>query len=153
MLVLSRKESQSILLQFPGIMGEDQTYRVPPTTVRVTVTQLQGNRVSLGVSAPDHVQIWREEIFTGQSNSVDNQSRENQELRRKNRELEELSSSQDRVLDKLHKEWKLVQEEKRQLRQRLDDQHQKVAELRTMLHRQAECISGLTKQQPDKLPE
>ena len=47
MLVLSRKIGQEI------IVGDN---------VRITVTKVSGNRVTLGVEAPDHVRILRGEL-------------------------------------------------------------------------------------------
>ncbi|MFN0055890.1 MAG: carbon storage regulator [Planctomycetales bacterium] len=48
MLVLARKTSESIW------MGDD---------VRITVVQIQGGRVRLGIEAPPHVRIRREEVL------------------------------------------------------------------------------------------
>ncbi len=47
MLVLSRKIGQEI------VVGD---------SVRITVTKVSGNRVTLGVDAPDHVRILRGEL-------------------------------------------------------------------------------------------
>ncbi len=47
MLVLSRKVGQEILI------GDN---------VRITVTKVSGNRVTLGIEAPDHVRILRGEL-------------------------------------------------------------------------------------------
>ena len=47
MLVLSRKVGQEI------IIGDN---------VRITVTKVSGNRVTLGIEAPDHVRILRGEL-------------------------------------------------------------------------------------------
>ena len=47
MLVLSRKVGQEI------IVGD---------SVRITITKVSGNRVTLGVDAPDHVRILRGEL-------------------------------------------------------------------------------------------
>lgn len=47
MLVLSRKVGQEILV------GDN---------VRITVTKVSGNRVTLGIEAPDHVRILRGEL-------------------------------------------------------------------------------------------
>jgi len=47
MLVLSRKVGQEILI------GEN---------VRITVTKVSGNRVTLGIEAPNHVRILRGEL-------------------------------------------------------------------------------------------
>ena len=47
MLVLSRKTGQEI------VVGD---------SVRITITKVSGNRVTLGVDAPDHVRILRGEL-------------------------------------------------------------------------------------------
>ena len=47
MLVLSRKVGQEI------VIGDN---------VRITVTKVSGNRVTLGIQAPDHVRILRGEL-------------------------------------------------------------------------------------------
>lgn len=47
MLVLSRKVGESILID---------------NCIRVTVTEVDRNRVRLGITAPPHVQITREEL-------------------------------------------------------------------------------------------
>ncbi len=47
MLILTRKIGQEI------VVGE---------SVRITVTKVSGNRVTLGVDAPDHVRILRGEL-------------------------------------------------------------------------------------------
>ena len=47
MLVLSRKQKQSILI------GDD---------IQITVVQVKGNRVRLAIEAPKHVPIHRDEI-------------------------------------------------------------------------------------------
>ena len=47
MLVLSRKVGQEILI------GDN---------VRITITKVSGNRVTLGIEAPDHVRILRGEL-------------------------------------------------------------------------------------------
>ena len=47
MLVLSRKAGQQVLI------GDN---------IRITVTRMSGNRVLLGVDAPDHVHIVRAEL-------------------------------------------------------------------------------------------
>ena len=50
MLVLSRKENESIYI------GED---------IRITVVRILGDKVRLGLEAPDDVIIARKEIFQG----------------------------------------------------------------------------------------
>ena len=47
MLVLSRKKRESLLI------GDN---------VRITVNKIEGNRVTLGIEAPDHVRILRSEL-------------------------------------------------------------------------------------------
>lgn len=47
MLVLSRKVGQEI------VIGDN---------VRITITKISGNRVTLGIEAPDHVRILRGEL-------------------------------------------------------------------------------------------
>jgi carbon storage regulator len=49
MLVLSRKKNESL------VIGDD---------VIVTVTDIGGNRVRLGITAPTNVSVHREEIYT-----------------------------------------------------------------------------------------
>lgn len=48
MLVLSRERDQSILI------GDD---------VKVTVVDVRGDKVRLGIEAPDHVSVHREEVY------------------------------------------------------------------------------------------
>ncbi len=48
MLVLSRRKDESI------VIGEN---------VEVTVTNLSGNKVSLGVTAPKHIPVYRREVY------------------------------------------------------------------------------------------
>lgn len=48
MLVLTRKEGQSI------IIGAD---------IIVTVTQIRGKKVRIGITAPAHIQVWRKELI------------------------------------------------------------------------------------------
>ena len=49
MLVLARKEGESI------IVGDD---------IRITITKVRGDKVAVGVRAPGHLGIHREEIYT-----------------------------------------------------------------------------------------
>ena len=49
MLVLARKEGESI------IVGDD---------IRITITRVRGDKVAVGVRAPKHLGIVREEIYT-----------------------------------------------------------------------------------------
>ena len=48
MLVLSRKSNEEIVIG---------------SNIRVKVLEISGNRVRLGISAPNHVPVLREEIF------------------------------------------------------------------------------------------
>jgi len=50
MLVLSRYQGEAIVIQIGG------------ERVRIAISQVQGNRVRLGIEAPKSVQINREEI-------------------------------------------------------------------------------------------
>lgn len=50
MLVLSRKRGEQIV--------------VPGLNVAITVVAIEGNRVRLGIAAPDHVDVYREEIWS-----------------------------------------------------------------------------------------
>lgn len=47
MLVLSRSEGERL------VIGGD---------VIVTIKQVRGKRVQVGIEAPDHVRVWREEV-------------------------------------------------------------------------------------------
>ena len=49
MLVLARKESESIRV------GDD---------IRITITKVRGDKVAVGIDAPGHLGIHREEIYT-----------------------------------------------------------------------------------------
>ena len=49
MLVLSRKPGERIVL--------------PACEVVITITAINNNRVCVGISAPDHVEIHREEVW------------------------------------------------------------------------------------------
>ncbi len=49
MLVLTRKESEKIL--------------IPECDLVLTVVSIKGNQVRLGISAPDHLTIFREEVW------------------------------------------------------------------------------------------
>ena len=48
MLVLSRKEGESIVIQGPII---------------ITVLKIQAHRVRIGIDAPEHMDVYRGEIF------------------------------------------------------------------------------------------
>jgi carbon storage regulator len=49
MLVLSRKIGEKVV--------------VPSCGLSVTVLAVRGNRVRLGIAAPDHIQVFREELW------------------------------------------------------------------------------------------
>ena len=49
MLVLSRKQGETIQI-------DDQ--------IRVTVVRVKGNRVKIGIEAPDNVAVWRGELYS-----------------------------------------------------------------------------------------
>ena len=48
MLVLSRKKKETLLI------GED---------IKVTIIGIEGDKVKLGIEAPEHIHIYREEIY------------------------------------------------------------------------------------------
>jgi carbon storage regulator len=48
MLILTRKASESILI------GDD---------IEIKLLSVKGNQARVGINAPDHVDIWREEIY------------------------------------------------------------------------------------------
>lgn len=48
MLVLSRKSNEEIVIG---------------SSVRVKILEINGNRVRIGISAPNHVPVMREEVF------------------------------------------------------------------------------------------
>ena len=50
MLVLTRRVSESV------VIGKEKT-------VRVRVISVQGNQVKIGIDAPKHIPIHREEVF------------------------------------------------------------------------------------------
>lgn len=52
MLILGRKENESVVLRLPD--GE---------TVIITLTQLGGSQIRLGIEAPSEVGIYRKELF------------------------------------------------------------------------------------------
>lgn len=59
MLVLSRKSNEEIVIG---------------GSVRVKVLEISGNRVRLGISAPDHIPVTREEIFLRMTNGANKAS-------------------------------------------------------------------------------
>ena len=56
MLVLSRKVNESIIID---------------GTIRVSIVALKGNGVRLGIDAPPHVQVLREEVLIRQEQQED----------------------------------------------------------------------------------
>lgn len=56
MLVLSRKENERIQI------GEE---------IFVTIAQIKGNRVSVGIDAPSHIRIRRGELPTGSTKRIE----------------------------------------------------------------------------------
>lgn len=56
MLVLSRKRGETIV--------------VPGLDVAITVVAIEGNRVRLGIAAPDRVGVYREEIWSRIGNAA-----------------------------------------------------------------------------------
>lgn len=57
MLVLSRKRDDSVIIESPpGGIPEG-------TRIRVTVTDIRGDKVRLGFEAPKEVPVHREEVF------------------------------------------------------------------------------------------
>ncbi|MHC4636218.1 MAG: carbon storage regulator CsrA [Planctomycetota bacterium] len=57
MLVLTRKKDESI------IIGDN---------IEITVTEVSGNRVRLGINAPKEIIVHRKEIYDQRKNSVNN---------------------------------------------------------------------------------
>lgn len=53
MLVLSRQRDESIII----LVGE------PPIEIEVTVVDIRGDKVRLGINAPNHITIHRKEIW------------------------------------------------------------------------------------------
>lgn len=54
MLVLSRKKGESIMI------GDD---------IELVVVEIKGDQVRLGVKAPKHIEVYRNEVFTAISES------------------------------------------------------------------------------------
>jgi carbon storage regulator len=49
MLLLSRKKNESILIN-----GEE---------IEITIVDIRGNNVCLGITAPPHIPVWRKEVW------------------------------------------------------------------------------------------
>ena len=48
MLVLSRKKGESIVIQ---------------NNIEITVIDVRGDKIRLGINAPKNIEVWRKEIF------------------------------------------------------------------------------------------
>jgi carbon storage regulator len=67
-LILTRRVGETLMI------GDD---------VKVTVLEVKGNQVRIGITAPKNVSVHREEIYNrilGETTNVDSLSRENDEL-------------------------------------------------------------------------
>ena len=80
MLVLSRKKGQSI------IIGDN---------IEITVVEIQGDTVRIGVNAPREVAIHRQEVFD-QIAAENQQAQQSEGLQLKLRQLSELSKQADK---------------------------------------------------------
>jgi len=80
MLVLSRKKGQSI------IIGEN---------IEITVVEIQGDMVRIGINAPREVSVHRQEVFD-QIASENQQAQQSEKLAIKLRQLSELSKQVDK---------------------------------------------------------
>jgi carbon storage regulator len=80
MLVLSRKKGQSI------IIGDN---------IEITVVEIQGDTVRIGVNAPREVAIHRQEVFD-QIAAENQQAQQSEGLQIKLRQLSELSKQADK---------------------------------------------------------
>jgi len=80
MLVLSRKKGQSI------IIGDN---------IEITVVEIQGDTVRIGVNAPREVAIHRQEVFD-QIAAENQQAQQSEGLQLKLRQLTELSKQADK---------------------------------------------------------
>ena len=80
MLVLSRKKGQSI------IIGDN---------IEITVVEIQGDTVRIGVNAPREVAIHRQEVFD-QIAAENQQAQQSEGLQIKLRQLTELSKQADK---------------------------------------------------------
>lgn len=79
MLVLSRKKGQSI------IIGDN---------IEITVVEIQGDTVRIGINAPREVAIHRQEVFD-QIAAENQQAQQSEGLQIKLRQLSELSKQAD----------------------------------------------------------
>lgn len=80
MLVLSRKKGQSI------IIGDN---------IEITVVEIQGDTVRIGVNAPREVAVHRQEVFD-QIAAENQQAQQSEGLQLKLRQLTELSKQADK---------------------------------------------------------
>ncbi len=80
MLVLSRKKGQSI------IIGDN---------IEITVVEIQGDTVRIGVNAPREVAVHRQEVFD-QIAAENQQAQQSEGLQLKLRQLSELSKQADK---------------------------------------------------------
>ena len=80
MLVLSRKKGQSI------IIGDN---------IEITVVEIQGDTVRIGINAPREVAIHRQEVFD-QIAAENQQAQQSEGLQIKLRQLTELSKQADK---------------------------------------------------------
>ena len=80
MLVLSRKKGQSI------IIGDN---------IEITVVEIQGDTVRIGVNAPREVAVHRQEVFE-QIAAENQQAQQSEGLQIKLRQLTELSKQADK---------------------------------------------------------
>lgn len=62
-LVLSRQRDEAIV--------------IPECDIEIVVVQIKGDKVRLGITAPDHIQIYREEIWQEVLNEKASQRRPN----------------------------------------------------------------------------
>ena len=80
MLVLSRKKGQSI------VIGDN---------IEITVVEIQGDMVRIGINAPREVAIHRQEVFD-QIAAENQQAQQSEGLQIKLRQLSELSKQADK---------------------------------------------------------
>ncbi len=55
MLVLSRKKNESVMI------GDD---------IKIMIIEIRGNKVRIGIDAPKHVKVHREEVYEAIKNAV-----------------------------------------------------------------------------------